>query len=106
MKIFHRHRRSTHFLKFGFKLFKGRNILKWEFFQNIYERLGTDYWGILILDKKIIFNFFNIFHDLSKKKYLIFWKKQGSRSARWRPQSMTWDECKVYKNGKDLQCVQ
>ena len=24
-------------------------------------------------------------------------KKQGSRSARLSPQSMTWDECKVYK---------
>ena len=24
---------------------------------------------------------------------------QGSRSARLSPQSMTWDECKVYKNG-------
>ena len=33
-------------------------------------------------------------------------KKQGSRSARLSPQSMTWDECKVYKNGVGAQYVQ
>ena len=32
--------------------------------------------------------------------------KQGSRSARLSPQSMTWDECKVYKTGVGAQHVQ
>ena len=32
--------------------------------------------------------------------------QQGSLSARLRPQSMTWDECKVYKNGVGAQYVQ
>ena len=33
-------------------------------------------------------------------------KQQGSRFARLSPQSMTWDECKVYKNGVGAQYVQ
>ena len=33
-------------------------------------------------------------------------EKQGSRTARLSPQSMTWDLCKVYKNGKGVQYVQ
>ena len=44
--------------------------------------------------------------ERSVKIWILYSVKQGSRSARLSPQSMTWDECKVYKNGVGAQYVQ